>query len=225
VEINREKCLHCGSCAAVCGTGALVRYGQKVTVEEILAEALSDRTYYSESGGGITASGGEPCLQPEFVSQLYEQCQKRGLHTTLDTCGYISQDSLTAVLRYTDLVLYDIKHMDSERHKLLTGVENDLILKNIRVVDKMNIPFRIRFPLIRTINDDEKNIRAAAKFAIGLRNIQGFDILPYHRYGEPKYATLDREYTLPGLQQSSEMEILHMKKIIESYNLSCEIGG
>ena len=191
-KINRSKCNLCLKCTEYCPTGAIRVVGQYVTVDEVISEVKKDRLFYQNSGGGVTISGGEPLFQWKFVSSLLKECKREGLPTTLDTSGYAEWEVLDNILRYVDLVLFDIKHMNSLSHKWGTGRENPLILKNARSTAQ-RVRTWLRFPLIPGYNDSEANIRDLAHFAkeIGIEKIS---ILPYHEWGKSKYKQLGRRY-------------------------------
>jgi pyruvate formate lyase activating enzyme len=196
-----------------------------MTADEIMEEVLRDIIYYNKSGGGVTASGGEPCMQAEFLSDLFRRCKRKGIHTTLETSGFVPSTALEEILAYTELVLYDVKLMDSAVHERLTGYGNELILENIKIIERMNIPFFLRIPLIPEINDNEKNLKATAQFAKRWRGVQGIDLLPYHRFGMMKYKMLGRSYELEKIQTPSLEQIERAKNIIESFNFACQVGG
>ncbi len=145
--VDRGRCLSCGACAEGCYSGALEMAGQRATVSEVMEEVLRDRIFYENSGGGVTVSGGDPLAQPEFTRALFEAARDEGIHTTLDTSGYTPWRVLKRVLEFTDLVLYDLKQMDSGMHIALTGVPNDLIIENLRRLDGHGTPIWIRIPL------------------------------------------------------------------------------
>ncbi|MDP2727146.1 MAG: glycyl-radical enzyme activating protein [Dehalococcoidia bacterium] len=224
VRINRGRCDNCGLCVPVCYPGALEILGREVTVEEVLAEVKKDALFYRNSGGGVTVSGGEPLAQPQFVAELLRKCRDAGLHTTLDTCGYAHKAVLRAVLEHVDLVLYDVKHMEEEAHRRATGVSNRRILANARAVASAGVPMIMRLPLIPGLNDDEENICRTARFAqeLGVRRL---DLLPYHRFGAGKYASLDRRYRLDGLASPPEEEMQRFQGLLESMGLECHVGG
>ena len=158
IEINRDTCNTCGKCVEVCSMGALKIYGRQMTLEEVLDEVRKETLFYWNSGGGVTASGGEPLSQSEFVSELFRYCQRSGIHTVLDTCGFAKNYELKRVLSYTDLVLYDLKFIDSAAHKEFTGHSNEPVLDNAKIIAKSGVPIIIRIPLIPDINDSEDNM-------------------------------------------------------------------
>ena len=225
VKVDRSKCNSCGKCVEVCTPRALKIFGTEMSVEEAFAEVKRDELFYRNSGGGVTVSGGEPLLQPEFSLELLKRCQEAGLHTTLDTCGYVPPQTLNRLLPYIDLVLYDIKHMDTSVHEKFTGVPNEVILTNAKLVADNGIPVIVRIPLIPGFSDSEGDIEKIATFVSGLNGIGQTDILPYHRWGVGKYDMLDRHYELNELRSPSTEEVEKMKEIVESFGLRCEIGG
>lgn len=223
--IDRTGCTLCGECIEFCYAGALNIIGRYLTVAEVLAEVERDRDFYIKSGGGVTFSGGEPTAQPAFLEELCRQAQAQGLHTTIDTCGYVQWDTLRSILRYVDLVLYDLKHMDSTEHRRLTGVPNELILENLQRISSLGLPVYVRIPLVPGCNDSPENIEATAAFVAGLPNIQKFDILPYHRLGEPKWRQLDYSYELHGVEPPNREHVYGLADIARTYHVEVNVGG
>lgn len=170
ILIDREKCRGCGQCAAACPSTALERLGEQVTQDDLLAELLKDRVYFEASGGGVTASGGEPTLQAPFVAALFQQLQDSGIHTALDTCGACPPSALEHILPYTDLLLYDLKLMDEAEHRRVTGQGNQRILDNlVRAADlirtrTLSTRLWVRTPLIPGMTDSEDNLTAIGNY-------------------------------------------------------------
>ena len=226
VKVERNLCTYCGKCVEVCHPAALKIWGEEISVGEALQEVKKDRPFYENSGGGVTLSGGEPLNQPRFALALLQLCHKIGIHTCLDTCGFADPHTLEKALKYTDLVLYDLKHMDSTSHQQLTGVPNQLILDNAKLIADERIPMIIRVPLIPMINDSEENISSIAAFTRSLRSVHQIDLLPYHRFGISKYEALDHTYALSSLPSPGKEAVERAKHIIvEQFNLQCNIGG
>jgi pyruvate formate lyase activating enzyme len=212
--IDREKCRTHGECVDGCYAGALEMAGYEVTVEDVMEEVLRDRTFYAHSGGGVTLSGGEPLAQHEFSAGLLRAAKDQGLHTALDTSGHAPWLILEKTLRHVDLVLYDLKHMDPERHAELTGVSNGLILENLRSLDRLGASIWIRIPLIPGLNDDDANLKATGELLSQLENIERVEILRYHRLAETKYASTGIEYALKGLEPPTEAEAESSRRIL-----------
>jgi pyruvate formate lyase activating enzyme len=221
-EIDRKKCISCGKCIEVCVYGARRFYGEKKTVEEVYREVIRDKPFYQNSGGGVTASGGEPLSQADFVAELFKRLRETGVHTCLDTCGYADADSWEKVLPYTNLVLYDLKIMDSKAHDEWTGKPNEKILGGIKLAAESKVPVIVRIPVIPGANDSEENMKAAARFCTGI-GIHEVNLLPYHRFGESKYAGLDRRYRLVDLRRPEDPELQKLAGIFETAGLICKI--
>ncbi len=223
-RINRAKCTSCLECAEVCPTGAISITGEYKTVGEVVKEVESDRLFYEHSGGGVTVSGGEPLFQWEFVYQLLKECKERGLHTALDTCGYSSWDVVERVLEYTDLVLFDIKHMDPEQHRKETGKSNRLILENARRIAAKGVRLWLRMPLIPGYNDLRENIEKLAAFGVRL-GAEKVSLLPYHEWGKSKYEQLGRRYRFKPAESLSDEDVQRIQRLIEDSGLKVSIGG
>ena len=223
--IDRALCTMCGQCIDTCYAGALNIIGRYLTIPELLTEIERDRSFYTNSGGGVTFSGGEPTAQPAFLEEVCRQAQARHLHITIDTCAYVQWDTFRSILRYVDLVLCDIKHMDSNEHRRLTGVPNELILENLQRIASLGLPVYVRIPLIPGYNDSLENIRATAVFVASLPNVQKFDILPYHRLGEPKWRQLDRTYELHGVLPPSREHVYNLASVARTYDIEVNVGG
>ncbi|MCL4418059.1 MAG: glycyl-radical enzyme activating protein, partial [Actinobacteria bacterium] len=164
--IKRENCNKCGRCAEICNTGALRIAGKKTSLFEVMEELEKDRQYYENSGGGITISGGEPLLQWKFTTALLKECKKRGLYTAIETCGHAAPVIFKQVLEYADIILFDIKNIDPEKHFELTGARNELILENLKSLSGGNKHIQIQLPVIPGCNDSEENITGISEFLV-----------------------------------------------------------
>lgn len=222
IKTNRNLCNAYGTCVEACPNEARAISGELKTVYEVLEVVKKDSLFYRNSGGGVTASGGEPTSQPKFLLALFQACRRSGFHTCLDTCGYVSWEVLEHALEYTDLVLYDIKHMDPKRHIELTGVDNELILQNAGRVAKNGIPLVIRVPLIPGCNDSKENMEALAKYAIKL-GVREINLLPYHELGVNKYERLGMKYDLAATNSFQKNRAEAIKGDIARYNLEVTI--
>jgi pyruvate formate lyase activating enzyme len=224
VGVDRELCDDCGRCVEVCAPGALKMFGREISVEEALREIRKDSPYYRNSGGGVTASGGEPLRQPEFVASLFEGCREDGIHTALDTCGYAGRDALHEVLDHTDLVLYDLKLIDDALHTRVLERSNQLILENARFVVREGVPLIMRIPLIPGFTESEENLGAMIRFIEEVREgVTAIHLLPYHRFGLDKYRMLDRDYPLGDLAPLPEERVRAVVERLGVLGLDCEI--
>lgn len=214
--IDRVKCTGCGKCVEACPNGARSLVGKYVTVDEVMQEVLRDRKFYKNSGGGITLSGGEPTAQPEFALAILRRSKEEGLHTALDTCGYAPWSTLEKILEYTDLALYDIKHMDPVKHREATGVSNDLILENAKRIARYK-PMRVRVPIVPGFNDSVKDITAIVDFVKSSLGSVPIDLLTYNNLCESKYLRLDRTYIQLEGKSEEAMKELESIYLSETY--------
>ena len=221
-KIDRRLCTLCMECVEVCPHGALTIVGEKVTAGEVLGEVQKDIIFYRKSGGGVTISGGEPLFQPDFVSAIFSLCRKKGISTTLDTCGHAKPEIVKMILENVDLVLLDIKHMDPVRHKKLTGLSNELILQNARLIASC-CDMRISLPLIKGINNDRENILKTIEFAASL-GVESIDIESFHRMGKDKYEMLGMKDPFSSFQRISSDEVDEVVSMIRSYGLKVTKG-
>ncbi|MCF7807347.1 MAG: glycyl-radical enzyme activating protein [Candidatus Marinimicrobia bacterium] len=199
--------------------------GWTSTVSEIMGEIRKDLPFFQESGGGVTFSGGDPLYQPEFLQALLKACGQENIHRSVDTSAHAPAEIIRSVAGETELWLLDLKHMDNTLHLKHTGLENGLILQNIKLLDALGAEIRIRIPLIPGVNADEQNLTASAKFICDLERKHPIDILPYHDTAASKYRTLGLDYRQV---QASGPESLNPEQLIElmgSYGLSAQIGG
>ncbi len=223
VTINRELCDNCGRCVNVCYTEALRLLGREYTVEELVNEVKRDEVAYKHSGGGVTVSGGEPLLEPEFALELLRTFKRNGINVGVDTCGYVPRENIESVLPYVDFFLWDIKQMDDKKHREMTGVSNKLILDNLCFVSEKNIPVYLRIPIIPGYNDSEENLRAVCDFAKDLHSLVEIHLLPLHHLGEARYAALGREYPIGGIPLIEDKVLAEMMNLVASYGLTCKI--
>jgi pyruvate formate lyase activating enzyme len=221
--IDRSLCTVCGKCAEVCNAQAIEILGHRMTVAQLVTEVKKDEIVFKYSHGGVTISGGEPLFNPGFALKLLLAFKQEDINTGVGTCGQIPWSGLEPVLPYVDFFLWDIKHMDPQQHKRLTGVANELILSNAKAVSERHVPLYIRIPLIPGCNDSEENIRATAKFALGLSSLVEVDIMPLHHLGKSRYESLDRPYPIGNLELVPDEQIQKTKSLIESYGLKCRI--
>lgn len=199
--------------------------GRQVTVPEIMNEIDKDRIFYDESCGGVTFSGGEPLMQPEFLEHLLLSCKRKYIHTAVDTSGYVDTMTLLRISKITDLFLYDLKIMDEERHIKYTGVSNRLILKNVRELSQCHGAIHLRFPLIPGINDDLDNVTKVGEFSAALRGVSQINIIPYQHLGVDKYLRLQKKYRLQKVCQPGSEEVEAVAQKLKEYGLTVKIGG
>lgn len=226
-KINRNiDCIGCRKCETACPRQALSIAGMDKTVSEVMQVIEQDLLFYQISGGGVTLGGGEVSTQPEFAANILSECQRMGIHTAIETCGYAKLDCMLMLARFTDLILYDIKHIDSEKHYELTGVRNERILDNLTELLRRGFNVRIRMPLIKGLNDSEKTIQRTMEFLQSLRNYKNFlgvDLLPYHKLGINKYKQLDMEYAITEDLSYRDEELVKIGEFIKGYGLQAEI--
>ena len=199
---DASLCIGCGDCEEDCLGEALTHYGEEVTVDSLLPRLLEDKEFFENSGGGVTLSGGECLMQPDFCRELLCALKENKIQTAVDTCGYVSRETLDKVIPYTDVFLYDIKAIDAAVHKTCTGVENGRILENLRYLDSLGKKIEIRIPYVPGWNSGE--IEKIADFVKTLKGVTGVRVLPYHNYARSKYEALGMENTLPESVPTAE---------------------
>lgn len=221
----RYKCTLCGKCVEKCLSGARKIVGREMTVREVLNEVEKDMIFYSSSGGGITLSGGDPIMQPEFSAAILKMCKEKGINTCIETSAYGDWGVLAKILAYTDFLYVDIKHIDPLKHKKFTGRSNRKVLKNIRNISKnFYMPVVIRVPIVPGYTDDIENIKGIALFISRLRKDFKMELLPYHRLGIYRYEALSRPYLLRDLMPPSHDHMKALKEVVESYGIEAIIG-
>lgn len=226
IVTDTSKCDLCGKCAEVCPTKAIEMTGYQETVDNILKEIEKERIVIDQSGGGVTFSGGEPLQHLPFLIKLLDACGKRGFHRAVDTTGFTDTKNLLEVAKRTDLFLYDLKHMDPDKHKKFTGVSNDLILNNLQELAKTGANINIRIPFIGGVNTDEENVERSAAFIAALAGEKKLvNLLPYHNIAAHKYKKLGKEYDQTELVEPTQEEISRAVEIFLRHGLEIVIGG
>lgn len=224
---DRQLCDNCGDCAEVCPNKARVLIARSVSVAEVVAEIEKDEVFYRNSNGGVTLSGGEPTLQPEFCLSLLKTLYESGFATVLDTCGFVRWEILENILKYVDLVHFDFKHMDDAMHRRYTGVSNKIILNNAKKLSLMGKPVIARIPLIPGVNDSLDNLGKTARFCKQLPSLRRLDLLPYHSLGANKFEQLGSCYSLSDVRASEKTYVEGLAESIRGLGLGIEIqvGG
>ena len=225
ILLDRQLCNNCGKCVDVCYEGALDIFGKYYTLDEIHNEAKRDEQYYRSSGGGVTIGGGEPTFQPGFTYALMKKLQENGIHVAIDTCGYTKSEEGLRILKEADLLLFDIKGINAEEHLKNTGVNNETIISNLKMLDSMGKEIIIRLPLIPGYNDSQDDLKAIAELLSSLKSVIRVDLLAYHEFGRIKHEQLGREYKLQGIKTISDERLQQIKEYFESYRLNVQLGG
>ena len=202
-RINRANCTSCSACTEVCYYGALVKYGEEMTAQQAFDKVRRDKMFFDASGGGVTVSGGEPLLHPDFVYELFSLCHGEGISTCIETCGFVPWESFEMVLPVTGMFYFDLKLMDESAHIAYTGRSNRLILSNAAALARTGANILFRQPLIPGVNDSPAHISASAEFIKSIGGKHSLQLMPYHRMGTSKYAALNMPYTLETLSPMS----------------------
>ena len=217
VRINWDLCSNCGLCVPRCPPQALYLFGREMSVDEVLDEVEQDSGFYHESGGGITLSGGECLLQPDFSAGLLEGAHRRGINTAIETASNVPWAFMEKVLPHVDTVLHDIKLTDPQRHKKWTGVDNVRIRANLKKAYEAfpDKTFIARTPIIPGVNDDEEHIKATLAFIRPHKNVVDYELLPYMRFGESKYGFLGRVYEMQDFEPPTAETMTKLRGIID----------
>ena len=212
----RSDCTACGKCTDSCLVGALEVTGKLMDSAEVIEEVMKDEIFYETSGGGMTLSGGEPLLQLDFSAELLGLAKERGLHTAMETSGYASREAILRIAPLVDLFLFDCKETDSRLHKEFTGVGNEKILENLRLLDSLGKDIVLRCPIIPGYNDRDEHFIGIAALAEELAGVKEINVEPYHPLGEGKSSLLGREYALSSVGFPSEESVADWISKIQS---------
>lgn len=199
--------------------------GKDVTVGEVMDEVIKDLPYYIRSGGGVTLSGGESLLQPDFAVGILRACNDLGIHTAMESTGFASFETIERYLEYLDLYLMDIKHINPEKHREFIGKTNERVLENAKKIAQKAKELIIRVPVIPTFNDTEEEIAEIAQFTKSLGAVEQLHLLPYHPYGSDKYKALGREYAMSHIVPPTEEKMQSLLSVVNSFGLKGQIGG
>jgi pyruvate formate lyase activating enzyme len=213
----RERCQACGTCVETCYAQALMLVGECKSVDEVVEEVLRDLPFYETSQGGVTLSGGEPLLQPDFSYAILERCRAEGLHTAIETAANFPWERVAAILPVTDLVMMDVKLMDAERHKACTGVPNVRILENALRLGQEAPALIVRTPIVPGINDNAEDVAAIAQFAAQLPNLLYYELLPFHPMASGKYDSLDMDYRARELKSPPKEQMDALTEVAGRY--------
>ncbi len=222
---DASKCIVCGQCVDGCLRSAREIIGRQMSAGQVMAQVEKDIIFYDESGGGVTFSGGEPLMQPDFLFELLGQCKTMGIHTAVDTTCYAEPQIVMKVAEKTDLFLCDIKHMDPVPHEQFTSVDNALILYNIRSLSDAGKRIVVRIPIIPGFNDEPDNIEKTAEFAASLAAVRQIDILPYNIAGKEKSTRLTGRFGLMEAQAPHDEQMADIAETLKSFGFEVKIGG
>jgi pyruvate formate lyase activating enzyme len=225
LRLEATLCDMCGRCTAVCYPRALELIGEEMTVAQVMREIERDVPFYDQSGGGVTFSGGEPLMQPDFLLATLQACRRHLIHTAVDTSGYADPDLLTEISDDVDLFLWDLKIMDEASHRRFAGVSNDLILDNLKMISQKGKPIVVRFSLIPGVNDDDENLIALGEFTASLENVARLDILPYHGAWVDKFRRLHKTAEPYENRPPSGEALRAVEDRLTGLGLKTHIGG
>ncbi|QIB70224.1 glycyl-radical enzyme activating protein [Aminipila butyrica] len=212
-------------CQPIVEAGEPKIVGKTVSVAEIMSEVKKDSIYYRRSGGGITLSGGEVLAQPGFAKAILEACNTAGINTAIETSGFASFETIEPLIPFVNLILYDVKHVSDEKHRIFTGQSNSLILSNLAKLSDKNIPLIARIPVIPTFNHTAEEIEAISCYVANLKGVKEIHLLPYHRLGESKYQGLERDYEFNSIEPLSQEDMSKLLEVVKKTGLPCQIGG
>lgn len=229
VKINRDICTNCMKCYQACPSDAIKAWGKEMTVDECMEIILKDLGYYEKSGGGVTVSGGDPVIQMDFVVELFRRCKEEKIQTCLESTFYAEWSTIEKVLPYTDIIISDIKHMDTNVHRKHTGRENHLILENLKKLADLNKEIILRIPVIPGVNDGKDNLEKTADFILNEMDgkVRTLQLLSFMRLGEEKYQSLGIPYKMENIVIDRKAFTEKVKKMAEYFNgrgIHCQVG-
>jgi len=214
-----EACDQCGKCAEACYAGAREIIGRTMSSDTLMAEIERDIPFYDQSAGGVTFTGGEPLLQAEFLQEILFACKKQHIHTAVDTSGYTSWRNINSILPLVDLFLYDVKMMDTKKHKKYTSVFNGKVLDNLQKLSGEKTTIKVRIPLIPGVNDDDENLRLLGSYLASLPRLEGVELMPYHEIGVAKYQALGMHYQMRDTISPTDEQIAYVEELLSGYHL------
>jgi pyruvate formate lyase activating enzyme len=224
MSFNRVLCARCGACVSECYSEARVMTGYELTVAETMKEIASDLSFYEASGGGVTLSGGEPLLQPDFVAEVLKASRKLRLHTAVDTSGFVSWSAFEKVLPHTSLFLFDIKTMNEAQHRSATGQSNEIILSNLQQLSQSGAEIFIRVPVIPGVNDSDEEFEAIGRYVRSLNGVKRLELMPFHGLAKGKYHSLGLNYRAENLEPLKEERLEELASIVRSFQIETQIG-
>lgn len=220
IQINSNNCISCFACKNSCPNKALSIEGKFLTLSDVMKEVMKDEMFYEESNGGVTLSGGEVLMQHEFASQLLKLLKEKNIHTAIETTGYTSSETFSKFIQNVDLLLFDIKHYDREKHFKVTNVYNHLIINNLKIAIDNGKDVIIRIPVIPNINSNLEDAKGFCELLKSV-NVKKVNLLPFHQFGQQKYELLNKYYTFKNIQQLHEEDLLEYKNIFVENGFDC----
>lgn len=221
---DHERCSQCGLCADACLRNARHIVGRKMSADEVLEKLLRDKSFYINSGGGVTFSGGEPLLHADFVSVLAKKCRQAGIHTTVETAGLVSQNTLKLITDLVDLVYFDLKHIDEDKHKDAVGAPLHQILENIKWISMQPVRLIVRIPVIPGLNNDIETIGKMFRFLREETSVREVELLAFHRLGLGKYEGLGMEYAMKDVKNLEDSDCEKLAPIGRELGLIIHTG-
>lgn len=224
--VNGSECIGCRKCEEVCPKQALRIAGEQKSISELLRVVEEDKSFYDVSGGGLTMGGGEALMQAEAATSLAMACKQKGISTAIETCGYAKPEVVTRIAEFIDYFLYDVKHMDTDKHYELTGVHNELILGNLQLLLENKHNVKIRLPLLKGYNDGEPELKELIRFLLPYKNdknFQGVDVLPYHKMGVNKFGQLGWDYLIKDNPVLTEEDLARIEGYFKEADMAVSI--
>ena len=226
LKIDRTKCIGCGRCETACFEDALRLFGKWYTPEDLMGRIRREKPYLIRSGGGVTIGGGEATCWSAFCRELIRLCHAEGIHTAIDSCGYPCTEETLAALDAADLVLFDLKGLNSARHQENTGAGNEEILRTFEHLRATNKPVIVRAPLVPGYNDSPEELAALGLLLRESPNVERVDLMPYHEYGVSKYEEIGLAYPLAGkVEPYSQDQVRQLLEFFRTYHPNVQIGG
>lgn len=225
IERDPGRCRVCGACIEACPADGREIVGREITAGQVLRDIEKDAVFYDQSGGGVTFSGGEPLLQPDFLTALLTLCKSRGFHTAVDTSCYAGAEIISQIADLADLFLCDLKHMDPEKHREFTGQDNVLILDNLRLIGGLAREMIIRIPIIPGFNDRAEDIESIGTFIKSLKIVKQIDLLPYNSGGTAKAERLGKGQEVLKTVRPDDQQIRKFSEILEAMDFQVKTGG